>query len=92
MSKRIYISADYDHNTGDRDVIDKYYACKSVAIPILGSGITRYRDESLTQQQLLDIIIVSYKMSPHKIKRPAELHIICRECDDFSLNKLGKYI
>lgn len=72
--------------------IDKYYACKSVAIPILGSGITRFRDESITQQQLLDIIIASYKMSPNKIKRPAELHIICRESDDFSLNKIGEYV
>lgn len=72
--------------------IDKYYACKSVAIPILGSGITRFRDDSLTQQQLLDIIIASYKMSPHKMKKPAKLHIVCRESDDFSLNKIGEYI
>lgn len=72
--------------------IDKYYAGKSVAIPILGSGITRFRDEMMTQQQLLDIIIASYKMSPHKINKPAKLHIVCRESDEFSLNKIGEYI
>ena len=72
--------------------IDKYYAGKSVAIPILGSGITRFKDEMMTQQQLLDIIIASYKMSPHKMKKPAKLHIVCRESDDFSLNKIGEYI
>lgn len=72
--------------------IDKYYACQSVAIPILGSGITRFRDENLTQQQLLDIIIASYKMSPYKIKRPAELHIVCRKSDGFSLNRIGEYV
>lgn len=72
--------------------IDKYYACRSVAIPILGSGITRFGDELLTKQQLLDIIISSYKMSAYKIKLPAELHIICRKTDDFSLNRVGEYI
>ncbi|WP_257726979.1 macro domain-containing protein [Clostridium perfringens] len=46
--------------------IDKYYAQKDVCIPILGSGITRMDGESsgiLTQQELLDIIIYSYKLS-----------------------------
>ena len=72
--------------------IDKYYAGKSVAIPILCSGLTRFGDEMLTQQQLLDIIIASYKMSPNKIKRPAELHIVCSKCENFSFNKIGDYI
>ena len=72
--------------------IDKYYAGKSVAIPILGAGTTRFGDEMLTQQQLLDIIIASYKMSLHKIKRPAELHIVCSKCENFSFNKIGNYI
>lgn len=72
--------------------IDKYYAGKSVAIPILGSGTTRFGDEKLTCQQLLDIIIASYKMSPNKIKRPAELHIVCSKRENFSFNKIGNYI
>lgn len=72
--------------------IDKYYAGKSVAIPILGSGLTRFGDEMLTQQQLLDIIIVSYKMSPNKIKHPAKLHIVCQKQDGFSINKIGESV
>lgn len=73
--------------------IDKYYAQKDVCIPILGSGITRMDGESsasLTQQELLDIIIWSYKLSPYKIKSPYQLHIVCKKRDDFSLNKIGE--
>lgn len=72
--------------------IDCHYAMKSVAIPILGSGITRFNDEALSKQELLDIIIASYRLSPHKIKKPAELHIVCKEDKRFSLNKIGEYI
>lgn len=70
--------------------IDKYYAQKDVCIPILGSGLTRINEKSLTQQQLLDIIIMSYKLSTHKIKKPYKLRIICRKNDDFSLNKIDE--
>ncbi len=72
--------------------IDKYYGQKDVCIPILGSGVTRMYGESLTQQELLDIIIESYKLSTHKIKLPNKLHIICKKRNDFSLNKIGKNI
>lgn len=72
--------------------IDKYYGQKDVCIPILGSGVTRMDGESLTQQELLDIIIESYKLSTHKIKLPNKLRIICKERNDFSLNKIGKNI
>lgn len=72
--------------------IDKYYGQKDVCIPVLGSGITRVEGTSLTQQELLDIIIGSYILSPHKIKSPCRLHIVCKKCDDFSINKIGKNI
>lgn len=73
--------------------IDKYYGQKDVCIPILGSGMTRMdgaSGASLTQQELLDIIICSYKLSSHKIKSPCKLHIVCKKRDDFSLNKIGE--
>lgn len=70
--------------------LDKYYAQHDVAITILGAGITRFKDASLTKQQLIDIIIASYKLSTHHIKNT--LHIVCRESEDFSINKLGEYI
>lgn len=72
--------------------LDKYHAAQSVAIPILGSGVTRFKGEKLSQQQLLDMIIASYKLSPYKMKSPSVLHIVCRRDDDFSLNKIGEYI
>lgn len=72
--------------------IDKYYGQKDVCIPVLGAGITRMNDAPLTQQELLDIIIGSYKLSPHKIKAPYKLHIVCKRYDEFSLNKIGEII
>lgn len=69
--------------------IDKYYEQKDVYIPLLGAGITRFEDKSLTQQELLDMIIYSYKLSPHKIKSPYNLHIVCKRDSDFSINKIG---
>ncbi|MDE4541251.1 macro domain-containing protein [Thermoanaerobacterium sp. R66] len=70
--------------------IDKYYGQKDVCIPILGSGITRFEDKLLTKQELLDIIVASYKLSSHKIKPPFQLHIVCKKSDDFSLNRIGE--
>lgn len=72
--------------------IDKYYGQEDICIPILGSGVTRMDDSSLTQQELLDIIIASYKLSATKIKKPNKLYIVCRRADEFSLNKVGEYI
>ena len=70
--------------------IDKYYGQKDVCIPILGSGVTRINGTSFSQQELLDMIICSYKLSTNKIKNPYKLHIICKKRDDFSLNKIGE--
>ena len=70
--------------------IDKYYGQKDVCIPILGSGVTRINGTSFSQQELLDIIVYSYKLSTHKIKSPNKLYIVCKKKDNFSLNKIGK--
>lgn len=70
--------------------INKYHGQKNVCIPILGSGVTRMDNVFLTQQELLDIIIGSYKLSAHKIKLPCELYIVCKKRDEFSLNKIGE--
>lgn len=72
------------------DEINKYHMQKNVCIPILGSGVTR--DLDLTQQELLDIIIHSYKISAQKLKNPCKLIIVCKECKDFSINKIGTTI
>ena len=70
--------------------LDKYYGQQDVCIPILGSGVTRIGDTSYTQQELLDEIIYSYKLSLHKIKNPNRLCIVCKKKGDFSLNKISE--
>lgn len=72
--------------------INKYYNQKSVCMPILGSGVTRMNGSELTQQELLDVIITSYKLSSYKIKSPCKLYIICKKQEGFSLNKIGQNI
>lgn len=72
--------------------IDKFYGQTDVCIPILGSGITRIGDNTPAQQELLDMIIGSYKLSVHKIKAPAKLHIVCKRQDNFSLNRIGEFL
>lgn len=72
------------------DEIDKYYGQHDVCIPILGSGVTRFKTSgsSPTQQELLDMIIWSYKLSPYKIKPPFKLRIMCQKRDGFSLGHI----
>lgn len=71
------------------DEIDKHYGQKDVCVPILGSGITRFEDgRVLSKQELLEIMIWSYRLYSHKIKRPNKLRIICKKDDEFSINKI----
>lgn len=72
--------------------INLYYANKDVCVSILGSGITRLEDTELTKQQLLDIMIESYKLSTYKIKEPGKLRIICKRSKGFSINNIGRNI
>ena len=71
--------------------INKHYGQKDVCIPILGAGITRFEDASgasISQKELLNMIILSYKLSSHKIKSPQKLRIICKKQEGFSLNEI----
>lgn len=67
--------------------IDRYHGTDDVYVPILGSRITRF-DKVLTQQELLDIMIASYRLSPKKLRKPNILHVVCQERDGFSLNEV----
>ena len=42
--------------------IHKYYQQKDVCIPVLGGGLTTIGENTPTQQELIDIIIESYKL------------------------------
>lgn len=67
--------------------IDKYHGTFDVYVPILGSKISRM-DKELPQQELLDVMLASYMLSPYKMKLPFTLHIVCRERNGFSLNNI----
>ncbi len=68
--------------------IDRYHGTDDVFLPILGSRITRFDNKELTQQELLDIMISSYRLSSKKLRKPNALHIVCKEREDFSLNAI----
>ncbi len=70
--------------------IEKYSLNEDVCISVLGSGRTGTSDFRPGQQEALDLIIASYQLSPHKLKTPYKLRIICMRKDDFSLNKIGE--
>jgi hypothetical protein len=72
--------------------IDNNYNNKDVYIPVLGSGIARFENgisQSIPKQELVDLMISSYKLSPHKLKNKSTLHIVCRRSDDFSMDKVA---
>lgn len=70
--------------------INKHYAQHDVCIPIMGAGLTRIGNgASYTAQQLLDIIIWTYSKSPHKIKKPYKLRIICTKEQGLSLSDIN---
>lgn len=73
--------------------LENYYSEMDVCVPILGAGTTSFdggTGASISQQDLLDMMIWSYKLSSHKIKAPHKLHIVCKRNADFSLNNIEK--
>ena len=71
---------------------DNNYNIKDVYIPVLGSGIARFENgisQSIPKQELVDLMIASYKLSPHKLKNKNTLHIVCKRSADFSMDKIA---
>lgn len=71
--------------------IDNNYNNKDVFVPVLGSGIARFENgtsQSISKQELVDLMISSYKLSPHKLKSNNTLHIVCRRSKDFSMDRV----
>ena len=72
--------------------IDTHFCNKDVCVPVLGSGIARFENgnsSSIPKQELVDLMISSYKLSPHKIKSNNALHIVCwKPSDDFSMDNV----
>lgn len=59
--------------------VDRVYASKSVAMPLMGAGITRFKDADVSEQELLDLLIWSFKVSRVKFRHPAKVTIIIHE-------------
>lgn len=70
--------------------IDILYNQQSVSMPLLGSGVTRFKDCEVTDQELLEIILWTYRISKVKFTYPSCLNIILdeRKKDKINLYKL----
>jgi len=65
----------------------------NVCVPVFGSGRTKIKGRELSQQELIDIMIYSYKLSENRLKNPHKLIIFCKRENDFSLNKIcGSFV
>lgn len=75
--------------------LENHYSEMDVCVPILGAGTTSFDGgdgASISQQDLLDMMIWSYRLSSHKIKAPHKLCIVCKRNANFSLNNIEKSI
>lgn len=59
--------------------VDRVYASKSVAVPLMGAGITRFKDVTVSEQELLELLIWSFKVSRVKFRHPAKVTIVIHE-------------
>lgn len=59
--------------------VDRVYAGRSIAIPLMGAGITRFKDANVSEQELLSLLIWSFKVSRVKFKHPAKVTIVIHE-------------
>lgn len=67
------------------DRVNRVYAQKSVSVPIFGTGITRIKEhKNISDEDLLKIMLWTFKLSEMKFKHPAKLTIVIHEA------KIGK--
>ena len=59
------------------DEVDRIYAGKTIAIHVFGSGITRFKKyDMVSDQELLELIIWSFKVSRIKFTYPSKVKIV----------------
>lgn len=57
--------------------VDRVYAGRSITIPLFGSGMTRFRGyDMINDQELLEMLIWSFKISRIKFTYPAQVTIL----------------
>ena len=60
--------------------VDIVYNGRSISIPLLGTGITRFKEHiEITDQELLELMIWSFKTSRIKFTYPSRVSIIIHE-------------
>lgn len=56
--------------------VNGLYAQQEVVVPLLGSGITRHKDFTANPQQLLEVMLWTFKISKVKFREPSKITIL----------------
>jgi hypothetical protein len=71
------------------DNVNRVYSQKDVSVPIFGSGITRIKEhKNISDEDLLKIMLWTFRISEMRFKYPAKLSIIIHEDKIDSINLL----
>jgi hypothetical protein len=69
--------------------VDRVYAGRTVALPVMGSGLTRFKGyENISDQELLELIVWTFKVSRIKFTYPAKAKIVVYEKKSERINLL----
>ena len=72
------------------DRINCIYAQRNVSVPIFGSGITRIKEHiHIRDEELLKIMLWTFKLSEYRFKYPAKLSIIIHKSNFSDINLLS---
>ena len=66
--------------------LDILYSQDVVVIPLLGSGVTRFKENILTEQEILELILWSFKISKIKFSYPSKLCIVISDSLEDKIN------
>jgi hypothetical protein len=67
--------------------VDIVYNGRPISIPLLGSGMTRFKQyEMITDQELLELLIWSFKVSKIKFTYPSKVSIVIHESKKDKIN------
>lgn len=67
--------------------VDVVYSGKSVSIPLMGTGITRFKEyNNITDQELLELLLWSFKISRIKFTYPSVVTIVIHESKSDKIN------
>jgi len=62
------------------DRVNRVYAQRPVAVPVFGSGVTRIKEhKNISDEDLLKIMLWTFKLSEMKFKHPAKLTIVIHQ-------------